>query len=80
MSSLLQLLMILARVVSNFGQPLVIHVVYPIFVHQVPNHSCALNGEMTHFYEDRLGCISFNFEIISYTILLDLLYLSRGFK
>jgi hypothetical protein len=34
-------------------------------------------GEMTRFYEeDMIGCIAFNFEIISYKIILDFLYLS----
>ena len=45
-----------------------------MLVHEVPSHRHALNGGKTHFYEQtRIRCIDFNFEVISYKPLLDLL-------
>ena len=43
-----------------------------MLVYRVPSHSHALDGGKTHFYEEnRIKCISFNFEFISYKPLLD---------
>ena len=50
-------------------------------VHQVPNHSHALDGGKTHFYENnRIRHITFNLEVISYKLLLDLLNLPPRFS
>ena len=52
-----------------------------MLVHQVPSHSNALNGGKTHFYEEnRITRIAFNFEVISYKLLLDLLNLPPRFS
>ena len=47
-----------------------------MLVHQVPSHGHALNEGKTHLCEEnRIRCITFNFEVISYKMLLDLLNL-----
>jgi hypothetical protein len=70
MSSPLEPLVVLVGVRSNFGEPLVICVAYLVILHQVPNHGCSLNRGKAHFNEeDRIGCIAFNFDIISYNLL-----------
>ena len=52
-----------------------------MFVHQVPIHSHALDGGNTHFYEEnRIRCIAFNFEVIIYKTLMDLLNLPPIFS
>ena len=41
----------------------------------------ALDGGKTHFYEEnRIRCIAFNFEVISYKLLLDLLNIPPRFS
>ena len=50
-------------------------------VQQVPSHSHVLNGGKTHFYEDNMiRRIAFNFEVISYKPLLDLLNIPPRFS
>ena len=52
-----------------------------MLVHQVPSHSNDLDGGKTHFYEEnRIRNIGFNFEVISYKSLLDLLNLPPRFS
>ena len=52
-----------------------------MLVHEVPSHSHALDEGNTHFYdENRVRCIAFNFEVISYKPLLDLLNLPPRFS
>ena len=47
-----------------------------MFVHQIPSHIHALDGGKIHLYEEnRIRRIAFNFEVISYKPLLDLLNL-----
>ena len=52
-----------------------------MLVHQVPSHSNALDGGKTHFYEENMiRHIYFNFQVISYKPLLDLLNLPPIFS
>ena len=52
-----------------------------MLVYQVPSHSHAFYGKKTHFYEENmLGHIAFNFEVISYKPLLDLLNIPPKFS
>ena len=52
-----------------------------MLVHQVPSHSHAFDGGNTHFYEEnRISCIAFNFEVIIYNPLLDLINLPPRFS
>ena len=51
-----------------------------MLVHHVPSHNNDLDGGKTHFYEEnRIQRITFNFEVISYNPLLDLLNLPLRF-
>ena len=60
---------------------LVSHVIYLMLVHQEPSHSHALNEGKAEFYEEnRIRCIAFKFEVISYKPLLDLLNVPPRFS
>ena len=60
---------------------MVSHVIDFVLVQQEPSHSQALDRGKTHFYmKNNVGCIAFNFEVIRYKMLLDLLNLSPGFS
>ena len=53
---------------------MVSHVIDFVLVQQEPSH---INRGKTHFYkENRIWCIAFNFEVILYKALMDLLNLS----
>ena len=52
-----------------------------MLVYKVPSPNNALDGGKTHFYEEnRIRCISFNFEVISDKSLLDLLNIPPRFS
>ena len=52
-----------------------------MLVHHVPSHSHALYGEKTYLCEEnRIRCIAFNFEVISYKLLPNLLNLPPRFS
>ena len=52
-----------------------------MLVHQVPNHSHDVDEGNTHLYEEnRIRRTAFNFEVISYKPLLDLLNLPQIFS
>ena len=52
-----------------------------MLVYQVPSHSNALDEGKTHFCEENMiRCIAFNFEVISYKPLLDLLNIPSRFS
>ena len=52
-----------------------------MLVNQVLSHSHALDGGKTHFYEEnRIRRIDFNFEVISYKLLMYLLNLPPRFS
>ena len=52
-----------------------------MLVHRVSIHNDALDGEKTHFYEENMiRHIAFNFEVISYKLLMDFLNLPPSFS
>ena len=59
---------------------MVSHVIDFVLIQQEPSHSYALDRGKTHFYkENKIEGTAFNFEVIRYEMLLDLLNLSPGF-
>ena len=63
---------ILARVRSEFGEPLGFHVVKLLLIHQIPKHSDDFNRGMASFnQEDRVESISFKIEVVGYKFLVD---------
>ena len=73
--------MVLTILLSAFMEFMISHVIYHVLLHQKPSHSHALDGGKTHFnQENNVGSIDFNFEVISYKMLLDLLNHSPRFS
>ena len=60
---------------------MVSHVIDYVLVQLKPTHSYALDRGKTQFYkENRIWCNAFNFEVIRYKTLLDLLNISPRFS
>ena len=60
---------------------MVFDVIYFVLVQQEPSHSQDLNRGKTHFYkENRIWCIAFNFQVICYKMVMDLLNIYLGFS
>jgi len=80
MPSPLDLLMVLVGVGSNFREPLS-PMFFNLFLYYIKYLIIVVISMEEGFYEeDMIGCITFNYEIISYTICLDVLYLCLGFS
>ena len=68
---------VLARVRSNFGEPLGFHLVNLLLIHQICKHTRTFNGGQANFdEEDMIGSISLVVEVVGYELLLDHLNIS----